>query len=208
MNQVNKIQYTVGDKIGSCTYMGDTKRANANWKRFANFKCECGIVFESQISKVKCGHTKSCGCLVIKKITDFNRTHDKSKTPEFNTWVGIKQRCYNRNNPRYGIWGGRGITVCQRWLESFDNFLDDMGERPTPYHTLDRVENDKGYYKQNCRWATPKQQALNRRSNFIITYMGQSKPLKVWTDELGLSYFKVIQRIKKLNWSPEKALTA
>ncbi len=93
--------------------------------------------------------------------------HGKRYSPEYSTWDGIKARCHNKNNKRYKDWGGRGITVCNRWLYSFDNFLEDMREKPTPEHQIDRIDNNKGYYKENCRWVTQAENNRNRRSTIL-----------------------------------------
>lgn len=200
----NKIDYKVGELIGECTYLGDAY--SKNWKRYATFKCKCGNKFIAYISKVRMLHTKSCGCVATKKIIAFNTTHGMANTVEYATWVRILQRCTNKNNPRYMEWGGRGIKVCERWANSFENFFEDMGKRPSKYHSLDRFPNNDGYYEPaNCRWATPQEQAMNRSSNFIVEYKGQKEPLKKLTDLYGLSYSVVSQRIKKLGWSVQDA---
>lgn len=203
MAPINKILYTEGDKIGNCIFISEAY--TKDWNRYANFKCQCGKEFVSLISKVKRLHTRSCGCLVGKTLANMNTTHGKSKTTEFNVWVGMNQRCHNPNNERYDQWGGRGITVCERWRNSFSNFYKDMGIRPKGL-TLDRRDNNKGYSKDNCKWSTQKEQSNNRRSNVNITYNGETRTLKQWTEYLGLSYDKIVQRVRTLKWPPERAL--
>lgn len=199
----NKIAYEAGQKIGACIYLG--QEYSKNWRRYALFECECGEKFYSQIQKVKSGHTETCGCLRIATVVNMNTTHGMSDTEEYHIWVNMNQRCENPNNDRYADWGGRGIVVCERWKDSFENFFADMGKRPSSKHELDRIENDGNYEPNNCGWVTKKQQSLNRRSNLLIEYNGVIKPLRSWTDELNIPYTKTWLRLKRLNWSPKEA---
>lgn len=135
---------------------------NAYWKCV----CDCGIVKTLRGSNIKSGHTKSCGCLhkevVIKALTKHGHNTRKRTSPTYSTRYAMINRCSNPKANKYKYYGGRGITVCDRWLESFENFLEDMGERP-PGTTIDRIDNDGNYEPSNCCWATPKQQVQNRR---------------------------------------------
>ena len=108
--------------------------------------------------------------------------HGMTNTPEYRAWQEMIQRCYNPNGNRYHRYGGRGITVCARWLESFENFYKDMGDRPSIRHSLDRKDNDLGYYKENCRWATPGQQAYNKthKKNSTGRVVGVALGNKEW----------------------------
>jgi hypothetical protein len=114
-------------------------------------------------------------------------------------------RCINPNNERYKDYGGRGITVCDRWLK-FENFLEDMGECP-PGLTLDRIKNNLGYYHGNCHWTTPKQNNRNKRNNHLITFNGKTQCLSAWAEQLNISRTTLWCRINRYNWSIEKALT-
>lgn len=137
----------------------------------------------------------------------FKETHGMSYTGEHHAWLGMKQRCYNENNPKYPLYGGRGIRVCDRWLDSFEAFYEDMGDRPSDSHSLDRIDNDGNYEPDNCRWATPKQQARNRSTNHDITYRGETKTLKEWAKELGMNRITLFTRLERLGWDVEKAFT-
>lgn len=119
-------------------------------------------------------------------------------------WRDMRQRCYNPNSRRYYTHGARGITICDRWLESYDNFLDDMGIKPDGY-SIDRINNDGNYEPSNCRWATPKEQAENRRTNQNITYNGITRTISQWAKIVGISQGALTKRLTF--WELEKALT-
>jgi hypothetical protein len=122
--------------------------------------CECGNTKEVLLSKLRKGDIKSCGCY----RKEISTKHGYKHTSIYNIWVMMKQRCLNTKNKDYPNWGGRGITVCDRWLESFNNFLEDMGQKPEN-NSLDRINNDGNYEPSNCRWATSIQQQNNRRTS-------------------------------------------
>lgn len=126
------------------------KQAGRYWCR-----CICGIECSFTVSQIETGKRRSCGCR--KK----NRNHGWSKTPTYKSWLHMRGRCFDANNPNYSEWGGRGITVCDRWSD-FMNFLEDMGPRPDGT-SIDRMDNDGNYEPGNCRWATPLEQSRNRR---------------------------------------------
>ena len=125
----------------------------------------------------------------------------------YSVWSSMKQRCYDANCPNYENYGGRGIKVCERWEESFYNFYDDMGERPSNKHQLDRIDNDGDYTPENCRWVVQKLQANNKRNNRLLTVDGITKTLANWSDELGINRTTIQQRLDACGWSEEKALT-
>jgi len=133
------------------------------------------------------------------------KTHGKTKTPEFNAWSNMRKRC--KLKMFYKNYGSRGIVVCKRWEKSFENFLLDMGAKPTPKHTLDRINNDGNYEPSNCRWATPKEQQRNNRGNRIVVFNGEKVPLTVVSETTKLSYARLWYRIVKCKWSVEKAIS-
>lgn len=132
------------------------------------------------------------------------QTHGKRHTPEYTNWAGMKDRCFRPASKAWGNYGGRGITVCERWINSFENFLADMGPRPTPKHSIDRIDNDGDYEPSNCRWATSAEQGQNKRTNVPVTYQGQNKLLKEWCELLKLNCSRVKHRIR-LGWTPAEA---
>lgn len=123
----------------------------------------------------------------------------------YNTYMNMLDRCYNPKSSGYQWYGARGISVCRRWRDSFLNFLEDMGERPIAY-TLDRIDSNGHYCRENCRWLDKKRQHLNKRSNILFTFQGETLCLSEWAERFGLSYNMVFKRVHNRKWSLEKAL--
>ena len=128
------------------------------------------------------------------------------KTKTYHIWIGMKARCLNKNSTGYKNWGGRGIIICNRWLgkDGFINFYKDMGKRPEN-KTLDRKNNNKGYYKGNCRWITQKEQMNNTRINYFLTYSGKTKTVSQWAEKLKINKSTLFSRLRR-NWTTKRAL--
>ena len=168
--------------------------------------CDCGAMTTVRISAISSGHTKSCGCLIVEAIGNRRRTHgcsgkatsdgSRGTTPEYRTWMKMRRRCNSPKDRRYHDYGGRGITVCERW-NSFEAFLADMGVKPTDKHTIDRIDNNAGYSPENCRWATNEEQAANKRNTRNLTVGGITRTVSEWSRESGLSADCIMYRMQK-----------
>jgi hypothetical protein len=129
----------------------------------------------------------------------------KIKHPLYQTWSNMKARCYNPKAANFKYYGGRGIAVCDRWKKSFENFVSDIGPKPSPKYSLDRIDNDKGYSPENCRWATHVEQCNKRTSKTMLTYNGEELPLRTWADKQKINAMTLLSRIN-MGWSTEEAL--
>lgn len=211
--QIDCIPYPVGEKFKNWTgmtngtvtvlgYVGKDENEIPMWK----CKCDCdkekGIykIFLSPNRQVK-NKNKSCGCRSRHKVT-----HDKTYTREYMMWEAIKERCYNKNVEGFHLYGGRGIKMCDRWLNSIENFINDIGKRPTKYHTFDRIDVNGDYCPENFRWATPKEQANNRRNNRLIKYNNEELTVTQWAEKIGTNSQNLFKKIDD-GWSIEEILT-
>lgn len=138
-------------------------------------------------------------------MREMHTTHGMTRSIEFRIWAGIKTRCFNRNDPGYVRYGGRGITICDRWKNSFEAFYADVGPKPEWADSIDRIDNNGNYEPGNVAWATTKEQANNRRTNRIITYRGVTQTMAQWAEALGLRQGTLRERFRR-GWSLEMAL--
>ncbi len=172
-------------------------------------KCECGTLRVVNNHNLRNGLSSSCGCrrveVAFAKALKHGESVGGSISVEFNIYRRILSRCFRKADSNYPRYGGRGITVCQRWIESVENFIEDMGRRPSPSHSIDRIDNNAGYSPENCRWATSKEQANNRRSSRIVTVEGVSKTLAQWADQSGVDADTIGARLKR-GWNAKSAV--
>lgn len=184
---------------------GKNKWRNYQWL----CKCDCGKEIIATISNLRSEKTQSCGCLrkeiVMKTMTVHGHFKNRKMTGIYNSWCHMIQRCTNPNNKRYKDYGGRGITICDRWLK-FENFNEDMGKSWKPGLMLERRKNELGYFKDNCHWATRKEQQRDRRNNRLITAFSKTQIMIEWAEETGIPYQVIRWRLNN-GWPKEKALT-
>jgi hypothetical protein len=190
-----------GDKFGRLTVLGEVRE---NGRVYVRCQCICGntrkvlrfALFQKESPLI------SCGCYREERKV----THGECGiTPEHAIWRVMLSRCTNPNDNAYARYGERGISVCQRW-KKYENFLKDMGRRPSSQHSIDRINNNGNYEPGNCRWATKKEQARNRRVTFWLTINGETRSLAEWVERAGLNYNTVYSRLHKQGLTPKQAL--
>ena len=196
----------VGQRFGRLVVVGERiiKRQKSHWP----CKCDCGnskVVYGYHLTT---GKTASCGCYGKTHAI----THGRKNTQEWDAWKRMRQRCYVENTTGYEYYGGRGITVCDRWLKGengigpFECFFADMGLRPSPKHSLDRKDNEKNYTPENCHWATKAQQVRNRRNTRTVIFNGRTISLGELAEMNNLNWETLYSRIINCGWSVERAL--
>lgn len=188
-----------GKRFGSLVAISHHRYRNATrWL----CHCDCGAEVTRYLGALTRGEATHCGC----KRGETSRTHGMTSTRLYLAWQNMKARCNNSRTKHYASYGGRGIRVCDRWAYSFENFLADMGESPTPMHTLDRIDNNGNYCPENCRWATRSEQQANRRPVRLLTFNGRTQCAAAWARELGAPKGLIYKRLR-LGWSVERAVT-
>lgn len=200
------LSISTGDRYGKLTVISAMPTPIGKQQgRYYLCRCDCGRtdVYRSSLLMRKAARGGGCKCGYRYGNT---RTHGMTKTRIYNTWSQMKRRCIKTTDAAYPNYGGRGITVCEKWL-SFEAFYADMGEAPTDNHTIERIDNDAGYFMGNCRWALRSEQNANTRANHRLTYNGKTLHLAEWSRQTGIGYPTILFRLK-MGWSVERALTA
>lgn len=188
-----------GTRYGRLTIIGESetkKFKDGKPKQMALCRCDCGTEKPQSFVAVKNGNTKSCGCLKrenhMRAVVKHGCARDSGHSGEYASWAAMKSRCHDIHAKGYENYGGRGITVCERW-NKFENFLEDMGQRPVQgkyVYSIERINNDLGYFKENCKWATYAEQAINKRLNIntkIETYGGVTRTRREWARIFGIN---------------------
>jgi hypothetical protein len=201
-----------GQTFGRLTVLADIKvpTSNGRLSRRILAQCSCGVIGKYLVGNLMSGDTHSCGCIHREMVSARGReqltTHGMTETREYKSWSSALRRCYNRDCAQFRNYGGRGIEVCGRWRNSFENFYADMGPRP-PGTSLDRYPDVNGNYEPgNCRWATQTEQSNNRRTNRYIEFQGRTQTLADWAREYDLPRQIVAKRLLRSGWPIKDAL--
>lgn len=205
MTTMPSVRDLTGQQYGLLTVIardGSTAAGAAKWR----VRCRCGTEKVVRSGSLCGGTTKACGGKCLPPRIKHGATANGQVTAEYTAWKAMIMRCECKTWPRHADYGGRGITICQRWREDFANFLADMGPKPSPDLSLDRINNDGNYEPDNCRWATREEQQRNTRRDLCpITFDGITLPLAAWAERAGISRNVLRHRIEA-GWTPERAL--
>jgi hypothetical protein len=182
-------------------WIKDPKNGRMGWL----CKCDCETLRMVRTSVLLNGQHRSCGCAQRQHLSESRKKHGMKGTPTYSSWISARKRCRNPKSPDYYLYGGRGIKFCSRW-DDFENFLNDMGLRPSMAYSLDRIDVNGDYEPGNCRWATQREQGNNTRCNRLLEFNGKSQSLAQWAREIGISRDTLGKRLES-GWSVEKALT-
>jgi len=195
-------QDITGKKFNLLTVLREAgiKKGSYQWECL----CDCGNIYVTDGCRLRTNRVKSCGCTRRNNLIKTVTKHGLCYTNEYKIWTGIKYRILNKKRTGYHRYGGRGIKLCERWTV-FENFLNDMGPRPSKDHSVDRINNNGDYEPENCRWATRRQQNNNTRKTINFTINGRTLSKADWAREAGIKYMTLDHRLR-LGWSIEEAL--
>lgn len=206
----------VGKVYGRLIVLGEAERPSGSRHILWKCRCECGTETVKRAFNLKYNHVKSCGCLLREhqsQLGSSKRTHGEGchNSSEYHLWNVIKQRCTNPRSPSYPTHGDIGISVCDRWSNSFEEFLADVGRRPTPQHVFKRIAKLKGYEPDNVKWFAPGEWKAMERTKKTptfkhVTALGKSQTISEWARETGIGRTTIYERIR-IGWSEEKAVT-
>jgi hypothetical protein len=186
-----------GEVYGTLTILEESEK-NRHGHRRVVCRCRCGKIRTVPVMKLRDGRVSHCGCL-----TD---SHGMTGTPEHRAWLSMNGRCHTTTSRGYANYGGRGITVCEEWRRSFRSFYDHVGPRPSSSHSVDRIDNERGYEPGNVRWALPRQQMRNTRRVHLLAHDGVTMTIVEWEEKLGIKQRTILMRIRS-GWTTDQALT-
>lgn len=201
-----RVKNLVGQRFERLTVISHAGQRSVSRNHFWNCVCACGATVTVDGAHLRSGATKSCGCYarnVARAAGDRTRTHGMARSSTYNIWRSMLARCENPSRKDYPRYGGRGITVCKRW-HKFESFLADMGERPAGL-SLDRRNNDRGYTRANCHWATGTEQARNSHANRILEWNCVRQTVAAWAEDLGIAYNTLTARLRR-GWDVRRSL--
>jgi len=208
---MSQLRYLTGTRVGRLSVVGradDLVQSNGRKRTRWVCSCDCGELLEVLSDNLMKGHTKSCGCLRVDScahVGSTNSTHRQTRSKEWWAWTSARQRCINPRSHAYKGYGGRGIKVCPRWVNSFENFYADMGSAPDGM-TLERVDVNRDYSPENCVWATQKDQARNKRVTVRVDYLGVTQPLCELAEAHGITRDQAYDRFCRQGWTLERTL--
>lgn len=206
-NQFKDIAGQAFGRLRAIKPVGKDRHSKVQWECLCDPSLGgCGETVIASGCNLRKGNSSSCGCSRVESMLRVHTTHGMKHTAEYRSWQAMKDRCSNQNTISFPNYGGRGISVCERWLHSFENFFADMGKRPSAKHSIERVNNNGNYEPGNCMWATKTAQARNTRRTHRLTFNGQTKSLTEWAQEIGITRAALRNRLKK-GWSVERALS-
>jgi DNA-directed RNA polymerase subunit RPC12/RpoP len=194
----------VGRHFGKWLVLEEVEKRNN--KRAFLCRCNCGKEHVVMGDNLRSGDSTRCQSCSSKIKGPKRKTHGLAGTSIYAIWRTIKVRCRIPSYIGFKYYGGRGIDVCERWFDSFEAFLEDMGPRPSSKHQIDRINNDGNYEPGNCRWVLPKQQQNNKRNNVVIFFNGESRSVAEWAQALGVNESTLYMRLKA-GWSPDKVIS-
>lgn len=204
-NKMSRFVDLIGKRFGRLVVIEQAEKDK--WGHYEwSCLCDCGREKVIRDSSLRNGNTKSCGCWRVERLIEHGHKKRGKETPIHRSWNHMLDRCTNPDSKDYKNYGGRGITVCKRWRNSFPNFLEDMGKNWRSGLTIERKDNDDGYFPGNCYWATRKEQNRNSRHNHLITCFNRTQCLVEWAEEIKIPQSTIRARIRR-GWSSERGLT-
>lgn len=175
--------------------------------RKAICRCDCGKQCLQPLYALEMGHTISCGCYKKSNTAQRMTKHGGSRLSEYSSYRAARRRCTDPKDPSWHRYGGRGISMCERWIDSFEVFLADMGPKPSPNHTIERIDYNAPYEPNNCRWANRREQANNMRSNVHVTFRGEKMTVRKLAGLCSIPYITLRYRLLTSNWLVDDAIT-